>query len=68
MTIQRDRVGTGVQDMGIEREREGIHTKGLQWDVVKRRVERWVGREIGQEVQVGLDPGDGLGEKGRSTM
>ncbi len=33
MDIVRYRVDTGTLDMGIER--EGIHTKGLQWGVVK---------------------------------
>ncbi len=51
MTILRDRVGTEMQDMRIKR----------------ARMERWVGREIGQDLQVGLDPEDGLDEKGRST-
>ncbi len=60
MTILRDRVGTGI-------EREGIHTKGLQWGVVRRRIERWIRRVMGQDLQVGLDTGDGLEEKGRST-
>ncbi len=58
-------MGTGIQDMGIERER--IHTKGRQWDVVKRCMGRRVGREIGQDLQIGLDPGDGLEKKGMST-
>ncbi len=53
------RVGTGIQDMRFVG--EGVHTKGRrQWDVVKRRMERRVRREIGQVLQVGLDPGDGL--------
>ncbi len=47
--------------------REDIHTKGLQRDVVKQRMERWVGREVEQDLQVCLDPGGGLEEKGRST-
>ncbi len=53
--------------MTILRDGVGIHRKGLQWDVVKRWMERWVGREIRQEPQVGLAPGDGLEEKGRPT-
>ncbi len=65
MTTLRDRVGTDMQYMGIEG--EGMHTKGLQWYVVKRLMERRVRREKGQDLQVGLDPGDGLEEKGRST-
>ncbi len=51
--------------MGIER--EGIHAKGRQWDVVKRWMERRVGREMKQDLQIGLDPGDGLEKKGMST-
>ncbi len=39
-------------------EREGIHTNGLQWDVVKRCMGRRVGREIGQDLQVCFDPGE----------
>ncbi len=31
--------------------REGIHTKGLQSDVVKLRVESWVGWLIGQDLK-----------------
>ncbi len=58
-------MGTGIQDMGIKR--EGIHTKGRQLDVVKRWMGRRVGREIGQDLQIGHDPGDGLEKKGRST-
>ncbi len=60
MTILRDIVGTGI-------EREGIHTKGLQWGVLTRRIERWIRRVMGQDLQVGLNPGDGLENKGRST-
>ncbi len=45
MTILRDRVGTGIEDLGIEREREYTRRDGER-DVVKRRIERWVGREI----------------------
>ncbi len=58
-------MGTGLQDMGIEK--EGIHTKGRQWDVVKQWTGRRVGREIWQDLQIGLDPGDGLKKKGRSA-
>ncbi len=64
MTILRDRVGTGTQDMGIEK--EGIHTEELQCDVVKQRMERWIKRVIGQDLQVGPDPGYGWEEKDRS--
>ncbi len=46
---------------------EGVHTKGRQRDVVKRRMEKEVGREAGQDLQVGLDPGEGLEARGRST-
>ncbi len=58
-------MGSGVRDMGIEK--EGIHTKGRQLDVVKRCMGRRVGREIGQDLQIGLDLGDGLEKKGMST-
>ncbi len=44
MTIPRDRDSTGVYDMGIKS--EGVHTKGRQRDVVKRRMEKRVGREV----------------------
>ncbi len=46
---------------------EGVHTKGRQRDVVRRRMERRVGREVGQDFQVDLDPGEGLEASGRST-
>ncbi len=46
---------------------EGVHTKGRQRDVVKRRMEKEVGREAGQDLQVGLRPEDGLDARGRST-
>ncbi len=65
MTTLRDWAGTGIQDMWIEK--EGIHTKGRQWDVVKRWMGRRVGREIGQDLQIGFDLRYGLEEKGRST-
>ncbi len=65
MTSLRDRVDTGIQDMGIGS--EGIHTKGLLWGVVKLRMERWIRWAIKQVLHIGLDPGDGLEEKGRST-
>ncbi len=45
----------------------GVHTKGLQRDVVKRRMEREVEQEAGQDLQVGLDPGEGFEAGGRST-
>ncbi len=38
---------------------EGIHTTGRQRDVVKRRMERRVGREEEQDLQVDLGPRDG---------
>ncbi len=46
---------------------EGVHTKGRQRDVVRRRLERRVGREVGQDFQVDLGPGKGLEARGRST-
>ncbi len=51
--------------MGIKS--EGVHTKGRQRGVVKRRIEGRVGREVGQDLQVDLGPGDGLEAGGRST-
>ncbi len=45
----------------------GVHTKGCQRDVVKRRMEKEVEREAGQDLQIGLDPGEGLEAGGRST-
>ncbi len=36
-------------------------------DVVKRRKEKEVKREAGQDLQVGHDPGEGLEAGGRST-
>ncbi len=45
----------------------GVHTKGLQRDVVKRRKERDDEWEAGQDLQVGLDPREGLEAVGRST-
>ncbi len=38
MIILRDITGTDIQKMGIKT--EGTLTKGLQWDVVNRRMER----------------------------
>ncbi len=58
-------MGAGIQDMGVER--EGIRTKGLQRDLVNLRMGRWVGREEGQDLQVCLDPGDELEERGSFT-
>ncbi len=55
MTIPRDRDITGVK--GMRRKSERVHTKGRQRDVVKRRVEKEVGREAGQDLHVGLGPG-----------
>ncbi len=66
VTILRDRVVKGAQDRGREGE-GGIHTEGLQWDVVKQQMGRRIRRVIGQDLQVDLDPGDGLEEKSRST-
>ncbi len=51
--------------MGIQS--EGVHTKGWQRDVVKRRMEKRVGREVGQDLQVDLGPREGLEASGRST-
>ncbi len=48
--------------MGIES--EGIHTKGRQMDVVKRRMERRAGRKVEQEFQLDIGPGDGLEARG----
>ncbi len=56
--ILRDEDSTGVWGMGGES--LGVHTKGWQGDVVKRRMEREVEREAGQDLQIGLDPGEGL--------
>ncbi len=65
MTLLRDGDSTGVSDMGIRS--EGVHTKGQQRSVVKRRMEGRVGREVGQDLQVDLGPRDGLEARGRST-
>ncbi len=64
MALLRDRV---VQVYRIWGSRERIHTKGRQWDIVKRWMGRRVSQGIGQDLQIGLDPGDGLEEKGRSA-
>ncbi len=64
MNIPRDRDSTGVSDIGVKS--EGVHTKGLQRNVVKRRMEKRVEREVGQDLQADLGPGEGLEEKGRS--
>ncbi len=45
---------------------EGVHTKGLQRNVVKRRMEKRVEREVGQDLQADLGPGEELEEKGWS--
>ncbi len=50
--------------MGIKS--EGVHTKGRQRVVVKRRMEKRVGREVGQDLQADLGPGEGMEERGRS--
>ncbi len=42
-----------------------MHTKGWPRDVVKRRMEKEVGREAGQDLQLGLDPGEGVGGRGQ---
>ncbi len=48
-------------------ESSGVHTKGWQRDVVKRRMQKEVEREAGQDLQIGLDSGEGLETGGRST-
>ncbi len=63
MTILRDRDSTGVYYIGVKS--EGVHTTGLQMTVVKRRMEKRVEREVGQDLQADLGPGEGLEEKGR---
>ncbi len=35
----------------------GIKSEGVQRDIVKRRLEKRVGREVGQDLQVDLGPG-----------
>ncbi len=47
-----DREDAGKQGLGIERGQ--IHTKGLRWGVVKRRMKRWIRRVIGQGLLVGF--------------
>ncbi len=39
--------------------------KGLQRNVVKRRMEKRVEREVGQDLQADIGPGEGFEEKGR---
>ncbi len=65
MYKMRDGDSTALYDMGIKS--EGVHTKGRQRGVVKRRMEKEVGREAEQGLQVGLGPGEGLEARGRST-
>ncbi len=48
MNIPRDRDSTGVWDIGVKS--EGVHTKGLQRNVVKRRMEKRVEREVEQDL------------------
>ncbi len=62
MTMLKDREAAGSQDWGTKRERvrKGIHAKGLPWGVVERRMERWIRRIEGQDLQACLEPGDGL--------
>ncbi len=62
MTILWDRPNTGVWDMGIES--VGVHTKGCceATDGEQGRT------EVERGLLVGLGPGAGLEEKGRSTM
>ncbi len=52
--------------MGIKSEDEQT-VKGRQRSVVKRRMDGRVEREVGQDLQVDLAPGDGLEAWGRST-
>ncbi len=61
MTVLRDRDSTGV---GIKS--GGVPTKGRQRDAVKRRMEKRDGREVGQDLQADLGPGEALEERGRS--
>ncbi len=49
--------------MGIKN--EGLHKKGRQRDAVKRQMEKWVGREVGQDLQVALGLGEGLETRGK---
>ncbi len=42
-----------------------MHTKGRQRNVVKRRMEKRVEREVGQDLQADLGPREGLEERGR---
>ncbi len=44
----------------------GVHTKVWQRDVVKRRMEKGIEWEAGQDLQVCLDPGEGLDAGSRS--
>ncbi len=44
----------------------GVHTRGWQRDVVRRRMEKGIEWEAGQDLQVGLDPGEGLEAGGKS--
>ncbi len=52
--------------MGIKSEGEQT-VKGRQRSVVKRRMDGRVEREVGQDLQVDLGPGDGLETRGKST-
>ncbi len=49
--------------MGIKN--EGVHTKGRHRDTVKRQMEKWVGREVWQGLQVALGLGEGLEARGK---
>ncbi len=47
--------------------RVGVYTqRDCRGVVLKRRMEREVEQEAGHDLQVGLDPGEGLEEGGRS--
>ncbi len=43
-----------------------MHTKGLQRNAVKRRMDKRVEREVGQDLQAGIGPGEGSEERGWS--
>ncbi len=56
-----------VQVYGVREVRVGVYTqRDCRGVVVKRRMEREVEQEAGHDLQVGLDPGEGLEEGGRS--
>ncbi len=63
--ILMDRDSTGIRVVGGGS--GGVHKKGRQRDVVKRRTAKGIEWETGQDRQVGLDPEEGLEAGGRST-